>query len=182
MNLYLIGYRCTGKSTTGQRLAERLNRAFIDTDQLIEEQAGMAIQEIVASFGWDDFRIRENRILREAGEMPDRIVATGGGIVQHADNIGIMRETGVVIWLRADAETILSRLQMDPKTKTLRPALTDLSLSDEIKTTLSQRTPLYQTASHLVIDTDHRSVESITQILIDQLRSRYAGKFFRPDI
>lgn len=182
MNLYLIGYRCTGKTTIGQRLAEKLDRRFIDADQLLEKRAGMPVAQIVSKFGWGEFRRRETLILQEIEKDVAQVVATGGGIVENADNIRLMRGSGVVIWLRANVETILHRMQEDPETRTLRPALTSLSVSDEIRETLARRTPLYSNASHIVIDTDEASVETITQMLIDQLRSRYAGKFFRPDV
>ncbi len=182
MNLYLIGYRCTGKTTIGRRLAEKLNLRFIDADQMLEKHAGMPVSEIVSKFGWDEFRRRETSILQKIEQDAAQVVATGGGIVENTDNIRVMRESGVVIWLQANVETILHRMQGDPETRTLRPALTALSLSDEIAETLSKRIPLYSDASHMAIDTDEASVETITQMLIDQLRSRYAGKFFRPDV
>ena len=182
MNLYLIGYRCTGKTTIGRLLAETMKREFIDADKLLEKGAGLPISEIVSNFGWKDFRDRERMILQEIGELSDRVVATGGGIVENVENIRIMRETGVVIWLQADPDTILQRMQQDPETERLRPALTSLSLSAEIDSTLSQRTQLYLSASHIVIDTTRQSVETIAQTLMNQLRRDYAGEYFRPDV
>ena len=80
MNLFLIGYRCTGKTTVGKSLAEKLNRSFIDTDSLVVTRQQMSIKEIVGAYGWEGFRQMESDTLKSVCTSDGQVVATGGGL------------------------------------------------------------------------------------------------------
>ena len=87
MNIFLIGYRCTGKTTIGKILAERLHRDYLDMDQAIEQQTGSTISELVQTHGWDYFRQVEKETLLKTREIKDTVVSTGGGIVTDPESL-----------------------------------------------------------------------------------------------
>ncbi len=86
MKIFLIGYRCTGKTTLGKILAHRLNFDFIDTDQLIEQSFGLTIRGIIEKHGWEKFRQLEKNTLLNTKKNKNTIIATGGGIIIKHDN------------------------------------------------------------------------------------------------
>ena len=106
MNLFLIGYRCTGKSSVGRSLSTRLGRPFVDTDSLLVSERGMSIKQIVDTYGWEVFRQIEHATVKLVCSMDRRVVATGGGVVLNADDVTLMQKGGRIVWLRATPETI----------------------------------------------------------------------------
>ena len=165
MKVFLIGYRCTGKTTVGKRLAERLGVEFLDTDQLVERQVGSSIAHLVATRGWDVFRQIETQVLKDTAGGADRVIATGGGIIMDPQNGKFIKETGFSIWLDADIKTILSRLGTDSQTAATRPALTDKDLLEETKDLVKLRSPLYAASAHMRIDTGSQTPEQIVNII-----------------
>jgi shikimate kinase len=110
MKIVLIGYRCTGKTAIGQKLAQALALPFYDTDALIEGVTGMTIREIVDERGWPYFREKEQECIRRVGLMSDCVIATGGGAVMAPENRAVIKENSLVVWLTADMDAILARL------------------------------------------------------------------------
>ena len=79
INIVLIGFRCTGKSANGRRLAKQLNRPFYDTDDLVKNETGSSIPDLVAEKGWAFFRAKEQEIIARVSDRTGCIIATGGG-------------------------------------------------------------------------------------------------------
>jgi shikimate kinase len=161
MNIFLIGYRCTGKSTVGKRLAERLNWNFVDADEALVSTEGRSITQIVAQSGWDAFRRLEKSELKNLCRLENQVIATGGGVVLDEKNIELMKVNGPVIWLRANAQTIYDRFLSDHKTTSTRPSLTEKDIWDEIVTTLMERKPLYERAMSGYVNTDDKQADDI---------------------
>ena len=115
MNIFLIGYRCSGKTKAGKSIAYVLNRQFIDTDLKIVEEEGMTIFEIVNKKGWDFFRKKETAVLNKVCNHDKQIVATGGGIVLKKENIVNMKKNGTIVWLKANFATVKKRIILDIK-------------------------------------------------------------------
>jgi shikimate kinase len=170
MKIFLIGYRCTGKTTIGKIIAHRLNFNFIDTDHLIEKQLGLTIREIIEKQGWEKFREIEKQILLNTKNNNNTIIATGGGIIIDHDNQQFIKKNGLCIWLDADIETIMVRLNNDNKTRTLRPALTNKDLFEETNEIVKKRIPLYKNTSHIKIDTSFNTPEEIVNIIDRRLK------------
>ena len=170
LNLFLIGYRCTGKSSVGRSLAEELSRSFVDTDSLLVAQQRMSIKEIVGAHGWEGFRQMEHLILKKVCTLHGQVVATGGGIVLNDDNVILMQKSGKIIWLRAKLETIKTRMLQDKDTQAFRPALALNDSISEIEETLQSREPLYQKAMDFLVDTDDRDIRAITGIIVEKIR------------
>lgn len=169
MNIFLIGYRCTGKTTVAKKLAEVTGKKFIDADEVLVEKAGMTVAEIVEASGWDVFRDRETNVLKDLCNSNDQIIATGGGVILREENIAAMKAAGTVFWLTATVETIAARLAADAKSDEQRPALTDKGVINEIKETLDFRTPLYENAMDFMIDSNQSDFHKICQDILDKL-------------
>ncbi|MDP6381567.1 MAG: shikimate kinase, partial [Phycisphaerae bacterium] len=99
MNIILTGYRATGKTTVGEILSEKLAWPLVDTDTLIQERAGMSIQEIVAKEDWPGFRKRERETIADVADGDKQVVSAGGGAIIDPENARILKETGKVILL-----------------------------------------------------------------------------------
>ena len=176
MNVYLVGYRCCGKTGVGSALAGRLGWDFVDTDRLVTAAAGMDVAAIVARQGWEGFRRRERQVLRDICGRRRQVVATGGGIVLDRDNVAAMRRSGLVVWLKASPEVIAARMAADPDGAAGRPALTGLDSQAEIRAVLESRIPLYAAAAHLELDTDEAGVEEVCRQVAEFLEEKHDGQ------
>ncbi len=169
-NLVLIGYRATGKTSVGTRLAEILRRPFVDLDQVLVAEAGRPIVEIVAAGGWAEFRRLEKELAARYRHRRGLVLATGGGVVLDPDNVAALRENGVIIWLTADPDIIQARLGQDQPRDANRPSLTGSDTIGEVTQVLKQRYPLYQAAARLIVDTTDRSIEQVVDLVLTALR------------
>ncbi len=163
MNIVLIGYRGTGKSTVGKLLAARLGRELVSTDAEIIKRANRTIPEIVTQEGWEYFRNLESDICRELASRDKLVIDTGGGAILRTQNVEALKKNGTVFWLTASVETIGKRIGGDNQ----RPSLTGAkSFVDEIQDVLRERTPNYQAAADYTIATDDRSVNQLVETLL----------------
>lgn len=170
--IILIGYRGTGKTSVARLLAARLGYEWVDADDYLERRAGLTVREIFQQEGETGFRDREEKVLAELCGRANLVLATGGGAILRASNRVRLREAGLVIWLKADAETIWSRLQADSTTVDRRPALTSFGGVAEIRQLLSVREPLYQECGEVAIDTIGRNPQEIATIIQQELVAR----------
>lgn len=170
MNIYLIGYRCTGKTSVGKCLSEKIGWDFIDADTALVEKYNMTVSDIVAASGWEDFRDKEADVLQSISRLNNYVVATGGGVILKPQNVATMKRTGHIIWLKASNFNIKQRMLKDLKTDEQRPALTHKKLDDEIEETMAQRAPLYENAMHTFIDTDRLTIDTVCDHIQDMLK------------
>jgi len=173
MNIYLIGYRGTGKTSVGKFLAAHIGWDFIDMDDKLSNQFNTSIRSFVNRFGWDEFRERELDLIRKIGASTRKIVATGGGIILKDANVECMQNSGRVVWLNASAETIKARLSGDGLTVEMRPALTSEGTLTEVETVLRQRNPRYERGMDFSVNTDARPISEICQDIINALESTH---------
>lgn len=157
MNIVLIGYRGTGKSTIAKGLAEKMGRNRISTDEMIVEKAGMPIPRIVEKHGWDHFRDVESEVAAEVSRLTDHVIDTGGGIILRKENVACLRGTGKLILLTSRLEKIVERIEADPN----RPALKEgMSFLEEQKKVLEERNPIYHSVADFTVDTSTESIDS----------------------
>ena len=169
-NVFLIGYRCTGKSSVAKSLAARLGWLFVDTDALLVTERRMSIKEIVDSRGWEVFRKLEHRVIKQVCDQNRQVVATGGGVVLNDANVERMRASGKIVWLRATAETIKKRMMIDTDTEAFRPALTSRDSVSEIEETLFEREPIYRRVMDFYVHTDSLSLDAIVDSISKALK------------
>ena len=166
MNVVLIGYRGTGKSTVGKMLAGRLGRSMVSTDAEIMKRTGQSIPEIVAEHGWDYFRDLESQVCQELAGRDGLVIDTGGGAILRSQNVELLKKTGTLFWLTASVDTIIQRIGRD----TQRPSLTGTkSFVDEVEDVMRERTPQYEAAADHVIATDGCSIVQIADAILARL-------------
>ncbi|MBS0153329.1 MAG: shikimate kinase [Nitrospira sp.] len=163
MNVVLIGYRGTGKSTVGKIVATRLGRELLSTDAEIVKSAGQTIPQIVEQHGWEFFRDLESKICQDLAGKDGLVLDTGGGAILRPQNVEVLKRTGTLFWLTASVATIATRIGSD----TQRPSLTGTkSFVDEIQEMLRERTPKYQAAADHVIETEGKSVTQVADEIL----------------
>ena len=171
MNIVLIGYRCAGKTVVGKRLASRMERRFVDTDDLIESEKGQ-ISDIVKSHGWDYFRALEKRMIERVSKEDNLVIALGGGAVLDPDNIVHLERNGLIIWLKADREVLRKRMDQDPRTFVSRPTLTGKGAIEELEEMIAYRDPFYDKASKIQLDTSALNAEAVVESILTVLQER----------
>ncbi len=165
-NINLVGYRGCGKTAVGYKLAEVLQRPFVDSDAIIVERVAVSIAEFVAKSGWERFRRLETEVLIDCCQKDEVVLATGGGVVLALENRRLLQKSGITFWLQASPDTILKRLDSDPQSSVLRPPLSALNRADEIQVGLKEREPLYRDLADFIIPVDLLSVDDIAQQII----------------
>ena len=158
MNIVLIGYRGTGKSSVAKMLAARTKWPLVSTDLEIIRKAGMPVPDIIRKRGWDYFRDVESEICKQVGKKDRTIIDTGGGAVLRKENVESLRQRGQMFWLTAEVTTVMTRI----KNNSDRPSLTGKkSYVEEVEEVLNERLPLYKAAADHMIPTDDRTIEEI---------------------
>ncbi len=149
-----------GKTTVGKELAAELGISVIDMDAEIVKQQGTTINDIFAVKGESFFRSLEAKLIKEL-PLENVIITTGGGIILNEANQEWMKEHGFVVYLDANPDEILERLQNDQSRPLLkedkRTALYDL---------YNERLPLYEASCHIKVDTTSKDVTTIVKEII----------------
>ena len=172
MNIVLVGYRGTGKSTAGKILHERLGMRYISMDDEIVRRAGMPVPAIVEKFGWPGFRDLESEIARELSQADNVIIDAGGGVIERPENIDALKNNARIFWLKAAVGTIVTRIQGC----TERPSLTaGKTFTEEVAEVLEQRSGKYKAAADHEVDTDGLTPEQIAEKIISCWKSPQGG-------
>ncbi len=164
-NIALIGFMGTGKSSVGRLAAESLQFEFVDTDDLIEAQCGVTIEEIFKGQGEAAFRQLEKQVVQNLSQRQKTVIATGGGLVADPANLASLKTHALVVCLWASPETIWERVQ----TQTHRPLLQTADPLGKIRELLALRDPLYRQADAL-IQTGQRSPKEVVQQVLHQFQ------------
>jgi shikimate kinase len=174
MNVVLIGFMASGKSAVGRRVARRLGYRYLDTDRFIESELGCTIAELFATKGEAHFRALESRLARRLKALSNTVIATGGGMPISPGNLDALKQAGTVVFLNADIEEIVQRLERD----TRRPKVQGGDLRDTVLRLHGERLPVYGQA-HVVVDTKGMSVNHVAGEVIrhvaEALRAREAA-------
>ncbi len=159
MNIVLIGFMGSGKTTVGKALANNLKFSFLDTDEYIEERAGMKISDIFATQGEKYFRELERSILGELTDRDHTVIATGGGLPLIEENRKRLKKIGKIIYLSANEQTLWKHLEGDCS----RPLLAGENPRKKIQELLLERIPIYRQASDYCIEVDNRCIDEISK-------------------
>ena len=175
MNLYLVGYRCTGKSSVGRIVSDALGWIFVDMDSELQAAEGRDVEQIVQNDGWEYFRRLETNLLQRLSGGSRQVIATGGGVVTSPANVSRMHSSGKVVWLHGRANTIAQRMAADHHTGGQRPPLRGKDSVGEIEEILAERLPLYQQAMHFRVDTDDLSPLAVAERVLAWLQRELAA-------
>ncbi|MFX1296227.1 MAG: shikimate kinase [Promethearchaeota archaeon] len=160
-NIALIGFMGTGKTVIGAKLAQVLNKKFIEMDEMIVKLAGKSIPEIFTEDGEIRFREYEIQICKEASHKKNVVIACGGGIILNKINIDYLKKSSVVVCLKTSPEVIFQRISKDGKEK--RPLLNKPNPMGEIHKLLEFRAPFYNSATEHQIETSILTIDEIVE-------------------
>lgn len=145
MNIILCGFMGSGKTVVGGELSKLMGRKFVDTDELIEKEQGVAIKAIFATHGEDYFRELEYECCKNVAGLKNCVVSTGGGALTFQRNVDALKESGKIVFLDADFEVICQRIG----NSTTRPLFQD---REKARALYDERKSKYLAAADIVID------------------------------
>ena len=160
--IYLIGYMGVGKTTIAKLLSDKLKLPFCDTDQIIEQKEKRSIAEIFKKEGKLHFRVLETELLKQYNSQG--IVACGGGLVIHNNNMELINSKGISIYLKASANYLYNRLRNDKKNRPLIANITNKKLKLYIKKELINRSPFYELAQHTILVDGKNKAEILREV------------------
>src|SRR4051812_14432229 len=162
--IVLVGFMGTGKSSVGRELAQRTGLPRYDTDEMVTQRFGMRIAEIFARYGEEAFRDAEAETLMQLPDQP-AIVVTGGGLLLRDGHVPKVRSLGAVVQLTADLETLLERLSR----RATRPLLQTPDPRGTVEELLRKRSPLYEGAADVTVDTAGKKHEEVADAVLEAL-------------
>lgn len=148
--LVLVGMMGAGKTTVGRRLAARLGRHFVDSDEEVEKAAGMSIEDIFATHGEADFRAGEVRVIARLLKESDLVLGTGGGAFINPETRALVKQSAVSVWIKADFELLFSRVSR----RSNRPLLKTANPRETLQHLIDARYPTYAEADVTVVSKD----------------------------
>lgn len=166
--IVLVGPMGAGKSTIGRMLARELGYRFLDSDRIIEERCGANIPWIFDVEGEDGFRQRETAMLAELSELPDTVLATGGGAVMKPENHDLLKRNASVIYLRTSIEQQVERTRKDRN----RPLLQNDDPEAVLRKLFALRDPIYTTLADIVMHTDRKSPRLVVRQLVNRINPK----------
>lgn len=166
--IFLIGYMGVGKTTLGKELAAKLNYQFVDLDLYIQNRYQKTINEIFAESGESKFREIEHNLLKEVANFEDTVISTGGGTPCFFDNMDVMKQAGMVVYLKTAPDVLLKRLYSGREKRPLIKDKTEAELLDFIVENIAKRDPFYSRAQ-VVFETDGLVQRSDIDLHVSQL-------------
>lgn len=166
-NIFLTGPMGVGKTTIGKLLAERTGRKFIDSDTVIVQRTGAAIDLIFEIEGEEGFRRRESRVIEELTRQRGIVLATGGGAILDKTSRKYLTERGCVIYLKANPDQLLHRTAKDNR----RPLLQTTDRLGRIREILARREPIYEELADWIINTDKQTAKQIVNKICRKLNA-----------
>ncbi len=168
--IVLVGMMGAGKTTVGRRLAARLGRHFIDSDEEVERAAGMSIEDMFAEHGEDYFRAGEVRVIARLLKDRDLVLGTGGGAFMNPDTRALIKSSGVSVWIKADFELLFQRVQR----RSNRPLLKTANPRETLQGLIDKRYPTYAEADVTIVSKDVPQ-DQVAGEVIDALLAHLGG-------
>lgn len=168
-NIYFVGLMGAGKTTIGRLIAKQLGMVFYDSDHEIERKTGVKIPLIFELEGESGFRKREASAIEELSQLKNIVMATGGGAVLLPENRTLLKNSGNVVYLRANVHDLWLRTRNDKS----RPLLQGGNIRQKLEKLYIERDPIYTALADLIVDTGMQSANDITSH-IEQLLQKYS--------
>jgi len=164
LRYFIIGYKNSGKTSIGKKLAKRLKMDFIDLDDVIEKREGKSIPELYSELGDDVFRVKEWEALKEVVKKDNLVIALGGGAPCHCDNMSLIEKLGEAIYIQLDNDTLVSRLKKATQDRPIVLNKTDDELRLYVKD-IKDRCEHYYLRAKYCIDGKNLSVDKILRAI-----------------
>lgn len=165
VNIALIGFMGTGKTSVGRLVAEQLHFDYLDTDELIQSATGKTIAEIFSTCGEPAFRALEEKAVHDLTGKTQTVISAGGGLPVNPQNLAGLKTHALVVCLWASPAKIWERV----KNQTHRPLLHDPDPQKKIRELLTAREPFYKQAD-ILLNTELRSLREVAQQVVHQFR------------
>lgn len=162
-NIYLTGFMAAGKTSAAAELSRLYRMEVVDTDRIIEKEAGCSINEIFAKYGEEHFRHLETEVMRRLSLKKNLIVSCGGGVPLREENTAYMKK-GKVVLLQTSVAEMIRRIRFNDK----RPLASSKS-DEEIIALYEQRKPIYEAAADIIVDTSDKSREEVAKEIMEQM-------------
>lgn len=172
MNLYLIGYRGSGKTSVAAEVGKLLGWPWLDADVEVERRAGKTIKQIFDTSGEQTFRDLEAAVISDLAKLTSHVIALGGGAVLREASQQAIRNSGKVAWLQASPEVLFQRISRDASTAERRPNLTPAGGLAEVERLLAVRTPIYAACADLAIDAENAAPGELAKQIAGWLRGQ----------
>jgi shikimate kinase len=156
----------SGKSSVGCCLQQRTGLAILETDDMVASNFGMSIPEIFSTHGEREFRKAETEALRTVSGTEPAVIATGGGVVLHEENVEILKRLGRIVWLDGSEETLFARASL----RTDRPLLRTKNPRKAFSQILDERRPFYAKIADIRVDTSELTVEEVTIAILSKFK------------
>jgi shikimate kinase len=161
---FIIGFKSSGKTTLGKKLAKRLSMEFIDLDDVIERREGKSIPALYTEIGDEGFRLKEWEALKEIIANDNIVVSMGGGAPCHCDNMNLMKKKGEVIYIRVDNDTLVSRLKTSVNNRPIVLNKTDEELRAYV-VNLKERCEHHYLRATYIVDGKDLTVDTVVKAL-----------------
>lgn len=162
INIVLIGMMGSGKSTIGKKLAKKLKKRFVDTDDLLEQSADASIAQIINARGIDEFRKMESNLINRCSSLKNAVIATGGGAIENIDNIRKLRKNGLIVFLNRDLDKAIKSVFVEGNKK--RPLAVD---EVTYKRLYEERYEKYRMCADIIIE-DTDDIKTIIKEIIEK--------------
>lgn len=168
--IVLIGMMGVGKTSIGRRLAKKLGIEFIDSDHEVEQAAKCSISDIFEIYGEEAFHDVERRVIKRLLSEKPHVLATGGSAFADEETRNIILEGGISVWLKADPDTLLPRIER----RDHRPQFNEGDTEEKLKQLLESYIPFYEQAV-IHVECTNGSPEVTTDKILLEL-NRYISK------
>ena len=172
--IVLIGMMGAGKTTVGRRLAARLGRHFVDSDEEVEKAAGMTIEDIFRAHGEADFRAGEVKVIARLLKDGNIVLGTGGGAFINPETRALVKSSAVSVWIKADFELLFQRVSR----RSNRPLLKTANPRETLQKLIEARYPIYAEADVTVVSRDipqDQVAGEVIDALAEHLREKASG-------
>jgi len=159
-----------GKSTIGRLLSKELSRPFKDTDHEIEERSGADIPWIFDMEGEEGFRNRESSMLDELTQLPEVVLATGGGAILREENRQYLASRGTVVYLETSVDQQYRRTLRDKN----RPLIQQENPRAVLEALLEVRDPLYRSVADLIVSTHQGNPQVVVRKICQFLNAPHS--------
>ena len=160
--VYIIGFMGIGKTTIAKLLADKLNLPFFDADQIIEQQEKRSIAEIFKKKGELYFRLLETGLLKQYNSKG--IMACGGGLAIHNNNMELINSKGISVYLKASSNHLYNQLKDDKQDRPLIANITNEELELYIGKELKNRSPFYELSQHTILVDGKNKAEILREV------------------
>lgn len=170
MNIYLVGYMGSGKSTIGRQLAGRLGFTHLDLDDFFEEAYRISIMDFFRKYDESAFRKIETTMLEKTLGFENHVVSTGGGTPCFHGNMELINRHGLSVYIRMHPKSLFTRLKNAKRPRPLTWSLKDDALMDRIMKDLSTRENFYSQA-HISVKGESIDINALAEVVKEHFRA-----------